>query len=364
MSGKIKAAIIGCGRVGGHHARAILANNRMELVALCDNKPERGQSLLESLGQPIPVFTNYFAMLEQHPEIDVVAIVTPSGMHFEHSIDVINHFSKHVVVEKPIVMRLSQGVTLGEAAKQKNVTIFPVFQYRFNRCVQRIKQAIKSDELGDIFLATVRTRWCRPQAYYDRDPWRGTFALDGGCCTNQGIHHLDLLRYLNGEIVKVNAQMRTYAVSEEIEDTVIANVEFENGAVGSIEITTAMRPSDVESSISIIGTKGMAMVGGWATDKLMLFSPKPEEQEVYSDTFPDPYGFGHNEIYNGVCDTLLGIGAPAVEYQDALKTIRLLHSLYRSDEDASWIDVEVGLESQRLGKPDDELAALYRTTKI
>lgn len=360
MSRILNVAIVGCGRVAGHHVKAVVANQKFRLAAVCDIKPERMDTL------PIPSairrYTNYHTMFAAHPEIDVVAIITPSGMHFEHAMDAIA-YGKSVVIEKPVVMRVGHGEELARNAANRNVQIFPVHQYRFNRCVQRIRRAVGDGELGDIFLATVRMRWCRPQRYYDRDPWRGTFALDGGCCTNQGIHHLDMLRYLAGEVRRVNAIMKTFGAHIEVEDTVVANLEFESGAVGVIEITTAARPQDFESSISIAGSNGLAMLGGWATDKLATFSPRPEDERAFSDTFEDAYGLGHHDTYEGIYEALVNGGKPAVEFADAMSTIRFLHAVYLSAERGAWVDVAAGEESARLGQPDDALAALYRTPR-
>lgn len=358
MTKLLNVAIIGCGRVAGHHVRAIVDHPQLHLTAVADLKPER----MQALGAPASVarFTNYHEMLQSHPEIDAVAVITPSGMHGEHALDMVRTYGKHVIVEKPVVMRLSQGAELERAAHAAGVQVFPVHQYRFNRCVQRILRAVREAELGDIALATVRQRWCRPQQYYDRDPWRGTFALDGGCCTNQGIHHLDMLRYLAGEVRRVNATMRTFNADIEVEDTAAATLEFESGALGILEITTAARPRDYESSLSIVGTKGTAMLGGWATDKLMVFSPRPEDESAYSESFPDAYGFGHNDIYHGVYAAIVEQGRPAVEFSDAMKTVALLHAVYASAERGAWVEVAAQPVSERLGRPDEELAAIYR----
>jgi predicted dehydrogenase len=359
MSNTLQVAIVGCGRVAGHHARAIAAHPRLRLVAISDLRPERMQTLPAAEG--VPQFTNYHEMLQQHPDIDVVTVITPSGMHCEHALDAVRIYGKHVVIEKPVVMRLTDGEVLGQAAAAAQVRVFPVHQYRFNRCVQRILRAVRDGELGQVALATVRQRWCRTQQYYDRDAWRGTFALDGGCCTNQGIHHLDLLRYLAGEVKRVNAIMKTFNADVEVEDTVSATLEFESGGLGVVEITTAARPRDYESSLSIVGTRGTAMLGGWATDKLLTFSPQPDDEQAYSDSFPDAYGFGHNDIYRGVYETIVEGGQPAVDFEDAMKTVRLLHAVYSSAERGHWVEVGERLESARLGRMDETLASLYRT---
>lgn len=361
MEKTLNVALIGCGRVAGHHVLAIEKHPHLRLTAICDLRPERMDALPRASGAAR--FTNYHEMLQRHPEIDVVGIATPSGMHYEHARDVVRKYGKSVVIEKPVVMRIAHGRELAQAAKRVGAHVFPVHQYRFNRCVQRIRRAVQEGELGAIVLATVRQRWCRPQRYYDRDPWRGTFALDGGCCTNQGIHHLDMLRYLAGEVKRVNAVMRTFGADIEVEDTVTATLEFESGALGLLEITTAARPKDYESSVSIVGSSGMAMLGGWATDKLVTFSPKPEDEQAYSDSFTDPYGWGHNDIYQGVYETVVHGGRPAVAFDDAMNTIGFLHAVYVSAERGSWIDVAPGHESARLGQPDEALAALYRTVE-
>ena len=357
----VNIAIIGCGRVAGHHVRAINKNPQLKLVAVSDLSVQRMKDL-PGAGQ-VPHYENYHNMMDNHPEIDTVAIITPSGMHFEHALDIVSLYKKHVVIEKPVVMTLEQGRILEEAASNSFVQIFPVHQYRFNRCVQRIRKAIFDQELGQIQLATVRMRWCRSQAYYDRDPWRGTFAMDGGCCTNQGIHHLDLLRYLNGEVKRVNAIMKTFGSKIEVEDTVVASIEFENGAFGSIEITTAARPCDFESSLSVIGSKGLAMLGGSFTDKLIEFSPEPQETLKCSDSFEDAYGLGHNDIYSGVFNAITKRAKPAVEFHDAMNTMKFLHAMYVSAENNSWINIDEGISSPNLGRHDDTLSQLYRAKR-
>lgn len=357
---KLNVAIVGCGRVAGHHARSILKLPEFNLVAVCDINQQRVAQLAKETGAH--PYDNYHALIRSHPEIDVVSIITPSGMHPEHALDMI-YYGKHVVIEKPPFMTISQGRELKAAAAHNGVGIFPVFQYRFNRSVQRIRRAVASNELGKLVLATVRTRWCRPQAYYDRDPWRGTFALDGGACTNQGVHHLDLLRYLAGDIRRVNATMGTYGANIEVEDTVVATVEFVSGAKGLIEVTTAARPKDFESSISFLGTSGLAMVGGWATNELTTFSPDPTQEDACSEEFPDVYGFGHTDIYRGVYSRVIKGDKPAVEFDDAMNTMRLLHAIYASDERGAWVNLKDEVESTRLGRANDKISALYRTPK-
>jgi predicted dehydrogenase len=267
------------------------------------------------------------------------------------------------VIEKPMVMRIEEGYELKKIADVNNVNVFPVFQNRFNKAVKRVKRAVENNELGDIVLGTIRLRWCRPQRYYDRDPWRGTYALDGGASTNQGIHHLDLLRYLGGEIKNVSCVMNTLGVDVEVEDTVTATFEFVAGGQGVIEITTAARPDDFEASITIMGNKGIAIIGGWATNELTEFSLDKNEENKFTEVFPDVYGFGHKEIYDGIYNKLVNNGPPAIEFEDAFNSIKLLHSLYSSDEKREWVEIKDEESSSRLGIPNESLSNLYRTKK-
>ena len=357
----IKIAIIGCGRVANHHVIAIEKINNLRLVAICDLNESRLNSI--NVDHSVKKYQNFHKMLNQNEEIDVVAIITPSGLHFDNAMDIIRDYKKSVVIEKPVVMRPSEGELLLEEAQKNNVYVFPSHQYRFNKCVQRIKKGLDKGELGDPFLATVRMRWCRPQRYYDRDDWRGTYAMDGGCFTNQGIHHLDLLRYFCGEIKRVNALLKTYGSEIEVEDTGVVNLEFANGAIGVLEITTAARPDDYESSLSILGSKGIAMLGGWATDKLLTYSPDSSQEKLFSENFTSAYGHGHEDIYRGVQKKLTNKGNEAVTLKDALLSIKFLHAIYISDEQNKWVNVDTDQESSRLGIRDEKLLNIYRNNK-
>ncbi len=357
-----KVAVIGCGRIAGHNCRAIQDTDGLELVAVCDLEVEKANVYRDEFG--VAAFSNYHTMLTEITDIDIVAIITPSGMHFEHSMDVLKKYNKHIIVEKPTFMKPSQLNEAYSASEKFGLKIFPIFQNRHNRAVQRVKKAITSDELGEIRVIGVRVRWCRPQRYYDMAEWRGTLSHDGGALTNQGIHHVDLLRHLGGEINKVNATMRTLGVNIEAEDTVVSNFTYNNEAVGTLEVTTAARPDDFEASISIVGSKGLAQIGGIAVNELQIFTPEPESCEKYSEDFSDcVYGDGHKLLYKDIFHSMASDTPYAVSQNDCLQSIRLLHAFYRSDEKNDWQEVSEDGESIRLGKENIEISNLYRTIK-
>ncbi len=361
----INVALIGCGRIAGRHCRAIASLEGVELAAVCDLDEEKGRAYADEFG--VPCFTNYHRMFKDVPEIDAAAVITPSGMHFEHGMEIMELYAKHLIMEKPTFMRPGQLDQAYAAADRLGLNIFPVFQNRYNKAVRRVKQALDSGELGDIRIVSVRVRWCRPQRYYDMAPWRGTFSHDGGALSNQGIHHVDLLRHLGGEVKRVNAVMRTLGADIEVEDTVVATLVYESGAVGNVEVTTAARPDDFEASLSIVGSKGLAQIGGIAVNELQTFTPDAQACAANSEDFVGVkglgavYGFGHTEMYRDMI-AFFGKGVPyPVDRHDCLGTLKLLHAFYRSDESGDWAEVDSPQQSSRLGSANDGVSKLYRT---
>ncbi|MBI5162510.1 MAG: Gfo/Idh/MocA family oxidoreductase [Magnetospirillum sp.] len=362
----LQVALVGCGRIAGHHARSIAAAKGVALAAVCDLDAAKADSYAREFG--VPAFTDYRRMLEAHPEIELVAVITPSGMHHEHAKEMMERFGKHVILEKPTVMRPEQLVDLWASADRLGLTLFPVFQNRYNKAVARVRQALAAGELGAIRIMSVRVRWCRPQRYYDLAPWRGTFSHDGGCLTNQGIHHVDLLRHLGGEVATVSATMRTLGATIEVEDTVVATLTYGSGAVGVLEVTTAARPDDFEASISIVGERGLAQIGGIAVNELQIFTPDPAACAANSEDFKGiqghgaVYGYGHAEMYQDIAAAFHDGRPYPVSRDDALATLKLLHAFYRSDEvGGAAVSVAAPEQSARLGRVNEAISTLYRT---
>ncbi len=357
--------MIGCGRIAGHHCRSIAETEGVELAAVCDLVAEKAQAYGDEFG--VPWFTSYRRMFEDIPEIDTVAVITPSGMHFEHAHEAMERYGKNVIVEKPTFMRPSQLSGAWRTADRLGLRIFPVFQNRYNKAVRRVKAALESGELGEPRILSVRVRWCRPQRYYDLAPWRGTFSHDGGALTNQGIHHVDLLRHLGGELAQINTTMRTLGAEIEVEDTAVATLAYKAGHVGTLEVTTAARPDDFEASLSIVGSKGLAQIGGIAVNELQVFTPDPTACAVHSEDFKGiqgfgaVYGFGHGDMYRDIVADRRGERPYPVTREDCLGTLALLHAFYRSDEAGGWVEVAGNAESSRLGRPNEAVSDLYRT---
>jgi UDP-N-acetyl-2-amino-2-deoxyglucuronate dehydrogenase len=358
MEPPVRFAIIGCGRVAGNHLDAIARLPGATIAAVCDLDAARAQTFAETFG--VRWYRNYHEMLATE-QVDVVSIVTPSGMHPRHAADVMERYRKHVVIEKPIALRLSDLDLLRNVAIGAGCRVFPVYQNRYNAAVEKVHAELQALALGRLVLGTVRVRWCRPQRYYDQSAWRATWALDGGCLTNQGIHYVDLLLRLVGDVESVFAFKETALARVEVEDTLVASLRFVNGALGQIEVTTAARPADFEAEISVLGDKGTAVIAGLAGNRLAVWTPDPGVCPQYSEDIPNAYGFGHRPFYRDVVRDLLdGVPHP-ISLAEGERAVRLLNAIYRSTEDGVPVSLDARPCSSLLGRPDVDLEQTYVT---
>jgi predicted dehydrogenase len=286
---------------------------------------------------------------------NLVLVLTPSGMHYEHTKRILL-YGVHALVEKPLTMLPSQSLELDAIAKSKGLMLGVVFQNRFNPAVKKLSEALQQNRFGKIITATIRLRWCREQPYY-MDGWHGTWEQDGGVINQQAIHHIDALNWLLGPINAVSAAMTKRLNHLEAEDTFVAILRFENGALGTIEATTAARPRDYEASLSVIGEKGICVIGGIALNEVHTweFIEKVDSDSSvkieYSQEVPTGYGLSHSYILQESFERLnRGCIEPLVSVNSSVGTNELIHSLYASVENECWINVSDKRASQKLGK--------------
>ena len=262
----IRFGLLGCGRIALRHSE-LLGGNHIDgasLVAVCDPVRARADAIASKFG--VAVAYDIDDLLARK-DLDAVAVLTPSGMHPEHVIGCARA-GKHVVVEKPMALRLQDADNMIRACDEAGVKLFIVKQNRFNVPVVKAREALDAGRFGRLILGTVRVRWCRDQAYYDQDDWRGTWAYDGGVLTNQASHHIDMLEWFFGDVDSVHARGITALAKIETEDTAVATLKFRNGALGIIEATTAARPTDLEGSLSILGERGTVEIAGFAVNQI------------------------------------------------------------------------------------------------
>jgi predicted dehydrogenase len=305
------------------------------LVAVCDIVEEKSQKIANQFN--IPYFTDMDDMMTKTDNIDVVVVLSESGNHAKHTINLAK-YKKHIVVEKPMALTLKDADAMIQACDKNNCRLFVVKQNRFNVPIVKLRDALEDDRFGKLVLGTVRVRWCRPQEYYDQDSWRGTWAYDGGVLTNQASHHIDLLEWMMGDVESVFAKSATALVDIEAEDTAIVTLKFTNGALGIIEATTAVRPKDLEGSISILGEKGNVEIGGFAVNKMLHwnFGQKldgdDEVMEKYSVNPPNVYGFGHQAYYEHIVDSLENGTQALVDGLEGRRSLELISAIYESIE--------------------------------
>lgn len=353
----LKFALVGCGRIAKRHSE-LLGNEQIDgavLVAVCDNVYERAKKLGEQFD--VPSYADMDKMMEKE-SIDVVVVLTPSGLHAEHVVNLAK-YSKHIIVEKPMALTLADADQMIRACDQTGIKLFVVKQNRFNVPVVKTREALKQGRFGKLVLGTVRVRWCRPQAYYDQDAWRGTWALDGGVLANQASHHVDLLEWMMGDVESVFAMSSTALVDIEAEDTAVVVMRFANGALGVIEATTGTRPKDLEGSISILGEKGTVEIGGFAVNEMKTWnfvetlSGDEDIQSKYSVNPPNVYGFGHQAYYEHIVDCIINGKQHLVDGLEGRKSLELISAIYESIEIKKEVSLRFHPSRCRLGRRND-----------
>lgn len=350
----LKVALVGCGRIAVRHSE-LLGKNQIsgaKLSAVCDIDENRAQTIANEYN--IPYYTDMEVMMQKE-DVDVVVILTESGNHADHAVKLAK-YGKHIIVEKPMALTLDDADRMIEACATSNIKLFVIKQNRFNVPILKLREAIESEKFGKLTLGTVRVRWARHQAYYDQDKWRGTWAMDGGVLTNQASHHVDMLEWMMGDVESVYAKSDTMLAKMEAEDTAIVMLRFKNGAMGIIEATTAARPTNIEGSISILGEKGTAVVGGIAMNKMdtwMFENEDEDDKEVltkYSVNPPDVYGFGHKAYYEHVIDCISNNNQQLVDGLVGRKSIELISAIYESVETGKEVFLRFKPKSCKLGQ--------------
>lgn len=349
----LRFALVGCGRIAKRHAE-LLGHRQIahaELAAVCDVAPGKAERFARQFS--VPHFHDMHEMMRSGP-IDVVVVLTESGNHARHVIE-LAPYGRNIVVEKPMALTLDDADAMIKACDRAGVRLFVVKQNRFNVPVLKLREALEQGRFGRLVLGTVRVRWCRTQSYYDQDSWRGTWALDGGVLSNQASHHIDLLEWMMGQVDTVFAKSATALVNIEAEDTAIVVLRFRNGALGVIEATTATRPKDLEGSISILGESGTVEIGGFAVNEMKVWSfsnPLPQDATVMEECSVNPpnvYGFGHQAYYEHVVQCIRTNKHQLVDGLEGRKSLELISAIYESIETGREVALRFRPNHCRLG---------------
>lgn len=347
-------ALVGCGRISERHAE-LLGNGQVahaRLAAVCDVNIDKARRLGERYG--VPWYADMHELAAKKNRVDIISILTPSGLHAEHVI-ALAPYKKHLIVEKPMALSLDDADAMIRICDENGVKLFVIKQNRFNLPVRKLKEALINKRFGKLVLGTIRVRWCRDQAYYDLDKWRGTWAFDGGVFANQASHHIDLLEWMMGDVESVFAKSITALVDIETEDTGMAVLKFRNGALGMIEATTATRPKDLEGSISILGEKGTVEIGGFAVNQMKTWNfieKETDDADMLASSSvnpPDVYGFGHKAYYEHVVDCILNNKKALIDGLEGRKSLELISAIYESIETGREVFLRFKPQKCKLG---------------
>lgn len=333
--------IIGCGMIANFHARAIADVRGTKLVACYDAVPAAADQLAETTGAK--AYRDLDAMLADRA-VNVVTICTPSGAHLEPAVKAAEA-GKHVIVEKPLEITLTRCDKIIAACQKAGVVLSTIFPSRFHDSSQELKRAVDQGRFGRLVLGDAYVKWFRPQKYYDSGAWRGTWELDGGgALMNQAIHSVDLLAWLMGPVADVRAQFGLVAHERiAVEDVAVASVRFANGAMGTIEASTAVYPGYLKR-IELHGSEGTAAMEEEDLVKWDFSCKKPRDaaiQEKMSSRTSggggaaDPKAIGHHGHARQFQDVVQAIRkgtTPAIDGCEGRRSVEIILAIYKAAE--------------------------------
>jgi UDP-N-acetyl-2-amino-2-deoxyglucuronate dehydrogenase len=329
---KTKFAMVGCGRIGRRHAEQM--NKWGQLVAVCDTVYENASEMAETYGANL--YLDIDELLYNEPEVDVVSIGTPNGLHAIHSIKALAA-GKHVLCEKPLCITLADAKDMLHAAQLADRKLFVVKQNRYNPPVMAVKKLLNEFRLGKILSFQINCFWNRPNSYY-YNTWKGTRKMDGGTLYTQFSHFIDLLYWFLGDVKSVKSVLKNFEHRVlEIEDSGVVIIEMLNGAIGTLNFTVNSFKKNMEGSFTIFGEQGTVKIGGQYLNEL-------EYQCISGTCIEDlpagnpanAYGFyqgsmsNHDKVYENL---LLALEDPQHEFAsafDGMKTVEIIEKIYAS----------------------------------
>lgn len=335
-SDRLGWGIIGCGVIAPTHANAVRDSGTANVVACCDVVPGLAKQFAEKYAPGARAYTSMDEMLND-PEIQAVSICTPSGMHSQCCIAAAQA-GKHILCEKPLDISLQAIDAAIAAAEEYDVKLSGVFQRRTYASSKKVREAVKSGKLGKLVIGDAYQKYFRSHQYYASGSWRATWELDGGgALMNQGVHGIDLLLYLMGDVKRLSAYARRLVRNIEVEDTAVAIVEFVNGAVGVIEGTTSVTPG-YGCRIEISGDNGTIVLN---EDKITTWDIPGEDSEADSgaagkSTAADPTALtasGHTAHVIDLCGAIRDNREPEIPGSEARRAVQVIKAIYKSSRE-------------------------------
>ncbi len=324
---------MGQGHIGKRHAEMIRRNPECELVAVCDALPKEKLGL-ENLKEK---FHNTIEELFlNHKDIQVLNVCTPNGLHAEHALKALEN-NMHVVVEKPMALSKADCEKIIYSALSHSKTVFCVMQNRYSPPSVWLKEVVDKKIIGDIYMVQLNCYWNRDERYYKKGGWKGTQDLDGGTLFTQFSHWVDIMYWVFGDITNIQGKFADFnhQTSTAFEDSGFVSFDFVNGGMGSINYSTAVYDKNLESSLTIIGSKGSVKVGGQYMDQIDVCNIKDYTMPILEKTNPaNDYGAykgsanNHHNVIENVVDTITGKNKITTNALEGLKVVDIIERIY------------------------------------
>jgi len=336
----IKFAVIGQGHIGKRHAEMIRRNPESELVAVCDvlSKEKLGLADIKE-----KYFTNYEDLLASNLDIDVINICTPNGFHAEYAIKALQE-KKHVVLEKPIALTKKDAETILFKSLEMSRHVFCVMQNRYSPPSAWLKELVDNYTLGDIFMVKLDCYWNRDDRYYKKGNWHGDAKLDGGTLFTQFSHFIDIMYWLFGDLKNIRGNFADFSHKDltDFEDSGVVTFDFINGGMGCLNYSTSVWDTNMESSITIIGSKGTVKVAGQYMNEVTYCHIKDYEMpQLKASNPPNDYGLykgsaqNHHYVIENVIEKLNDKGTITTNLLEGLKVIDIIERIY-AVRDTQW----------------------------
>ena len=342
----LKFAVVGLGHIGKRHAEMIRRQEGCALVAGCDIQSADALGIQDDFD----FHGDMDAMLAAHPDLDVVCICSPNGLHAIQALAALEA-GHHVIIEKPMALNRVDGEAVLHKALEKGKQVFCVMQNRFSPPSIWLKELVDSGRLGRIHMVQVNCFWNRDDRYYGKIPWKGTLDLDGGTIFTQFSHFIDIVYWLFGDMHRFNARFADFAHGHntDFEDSGLVTFEFVKGGIGSFQFSTAVAETNFESSLTIIAEHGTVKVGGQYMNEVEYCEVKDYAMPELPPSNPaNDYGHykgsaaNHGYVFENVYDTLKGRGKISTNALEGLKVVDIIERMYAAADRGIKTGVKAG----------------------
>ncbi|MCU0321413.1 MAG: Gfo/Idh/MocA family oxidoreductase [Chitinophagaceae bacterium] len=333
MSNTIKFAVAGCGHIGKRHAAMIANNPECELVALCDTRPHEELSIGN---WKVPFFSSLQELIASNIEFDVLSIATPNGLHEEQALAALKS-GHHVVIEKPMALTKNGCEKIIYEALHQHKNVFCVMQNRYSPPSVWLKEIMLNGVLGETYMVQINCYWNRDERYYTKQNWHGTQHLDGGTLFTQFSHFIDIMFWLFGDIKNINSKFNDFNHQQltDFEDSGFVSFDFVNGGMGSLNYSTSVWNTNLESSITIIAENGTVKVGGQYMNEVEICNIKNYTMPILPPSNPpNDYGLykgsaaNHHYIFENVVNVLKGRAPITTNALEGLKVVEIIEKIY------------------------------------